>query len=227
MQDHLQHGRIERRIRQRQAIHVGQPHRTVRQPGARQPGPRQRQHRLGGIDPKPLRYPRRQQFQHAAGPGAHIQQTPPFRRQFDQCGFHRSGRQIERAHLVPIGPGAAEPFRGGAGTFGQYPRCLAPVDFQGGVGFRQTGDQVADQRSVQPGRQGEPGVCALSHPFQQAGITKQLQMTRQTRLGLSKNFSQFCHAERAPRNQRQQAQAGGLGRGTEGGEKALHRDLMT
>ena len=88
-----------------------------------------------------------QQLQHAASAGADIQQPAgiALRDQREQRRLDRRGRQVERAHFVPVGALAAEALGGDAGPFGQHPGGLAAVRLQHRVVLRQPGDQVARQ----------------------------------------------------------------------------------
>ena len=197
-------------VGQRQPVHVGQPHRAVRQSGAGQAGTGQRQHGLRGIHAQPLRHARRQQFQHAPGAGADVEQAG--RRvagdQREQGGFDGGGGQVEGAHFVPVGALAAEALVGGAGALGQDAGGLAAVGFQDGVVRRQVGDQLAGQGAVRAGGEREPGVGAFAFARQQAGVAEQLQVAGEAGLGLAEDLGELGDAEGAARG-RGRASAGG------------------
>ena len=88
-----------------------------------------------------------------------------------------------------------------------------------------SGRRATRSRASAPGcavRQGEPDVGALADPVQQAAVAQQLQVAGQARLRLAKDLGEFRHAEGAATGQRQQAQAGRFGGGTQAGQQALH-----
>ena len=225
VQHHLHHRDIERRLRQRQAVHVRQPHRAVRQPGTGQARARQRQHRLRGIDADALADPWRQQFQNPAGPGADIQQPAGVvvGHQREQRGLDRGGGKVERPHLIPVGALAAEALGRHAGAFGEHAGGLAAVGLQDRVVLRQAGDQFPGQRAGLAVRQGEPDIGALTHPVQQAAVAQQLQVAGQARLRLAEDLGELRHAEGAAAGQRQQAEAGRFSGGAQAGQQAVHR----
>ena len=146
--------------------------------------------------------------------------------QREQRRLDRGGRQVERAHFVPVGALAAEALRGDAGAFGQHAGGLAAVGLQDRVVIRQAGDQIAGQRAGLAMRQGEPDVGTLAHAVQQAAVAQQLQVAGQARLRLAEDLGELRHAEGAAAGQRQQAQAGRFGGGTQTGQQAFH-GLMT
>jgi hypothetical protein len=98
----------------------------------------------------------------------------PVRHQGKQRCLDRRGREVERAHLVPVGALAAEALRRHAGAFGEHARGLATVSLQDRIVVRQASDQVAGQRARRTVWQREPDIGALSHPVQQAAVAQQL-----------------------------------------------------
>ena len=132
------------------------------------------------------------------------------------------GRQVEGAHLVPVGAFLAEAFGGDAGAFGEDPSGLAAVGLQDRVVGRQAGDEFAGQGALVTGGEGEPDIGALPNAVQQAAIAQQLQVARKPRLRLPEDFGKLHDAERAPSSQREQAKAGGFGGGAKAGEQVFH-----
>ena len=90
---------------------------------------------------------------------------------------------------------------------------------------RQVGGDLAGQRAVRAGGQGEPGVGALAFARQQAGIAEQFQVAGQAGLRLAEDFGEFGDAEGAARGEREQAQAGRFRGGAERGEQGIHREV--
>ena len=150
-----------------------------------------------------------------------------FRDQREQRGFDGWGGQVEGAHLVPVGALAAEAFVGGAGALGQHAGGLAAVGFQDGVVLRQVGGDLAGQRAVRAGGEGEPGVGAFAFARQQAGFAEQFQVAGQAGLRLAEDFGELGDAEGTARGEREEAEAGRLRGGAECGEQGVHRGEMT
>ena len=198
-----------------------------RQSGAGEARPGQRQHRLRGVHAEPLRHARRQQFQHAAGAGADVEQAARriVRHQREQGGFDGRGGEVEGAHFVPVGALVAETFVGGAGALGQDAGGLAAVGFQDGVVLGEVGGDLASQRTIRTGGEGKPGVGTFAFARQQAGFAEQFQVAGEAGLGLAEDFGELGDAEGASRGEREEAEAGGLRGGAERGEQGVHRDV--
>src|SRR5690606_10061771 len=67
---------------------------------------------------------------------------------------------------------------------------------------------------------------ALPEAVEQAGIAQQLQMARDARLALAQDLRQLADGQLAVRAQHQQAQAGRLGGGAEGGKYRVHPSIL-
>ena len=136
---------------------------------------------------------RREQFEHAAGAGAEIEQAAD-----RLVADHREDRRldpalrrVQRADGVPVG--------GALGEIGR--RLLAPrlarrrqpraVGGEGRVGRIDAGDQRARQRAARIGEPVErPGAFALA--LGEAGFDQQFQMARDARLRLAENGDEFA-----------------------------------
>ena len=187
--------------------------------GARQPRPGQREHRLARIHAERLTDPRREQFQQPPGAGADVEQPaePASRHQRQQRGLDRRGRQVQRAHLVPIGALAAEAFRGDAGPFGQHPRRLAAIRRQHRIIIAAI--PASSSRASAPASPGgeanqtfAPSRTRSSSPLRRAASGGGTGAAGDwPRISVNSD-----DAERAPPGERQQPQPGRLGGGAQG-----------
>ena len=177
VQHHLQHRRVERRIGQRQPVHVRQPHPAMRQP---QVGRRGRARARASIafdasTPSPWRMR-----------GANSSSTRPVpvpmssSRPGGSSGTRVSsasstacaGEGSRRAHLVPVRAFDAEAFGSDAGAFGQDSCGLTAVGLQDRIVRGQPRDEVSGEPAAIALRQSEPDIRPLSHPVQQAAIAQ-------------------------------------------------------
>ena len=223
MQHHLQHDEIERGIGQRQPIHVRQPHRAMR----RTSGAAARRERasasiaLEASTPEPLADPRGQQLQHPPGAGADIQQpagvrpAPVRSSAASTAGAGRSSARIS-SQSAPWRRKLSEATRArSASTRAAWRRSASSIGSS--VGSRASRSRTSAP-SAPPGRANQT-LAPSGTPLQQAGVAQQLQVARQPRLRLAEDFGELHDAEFAARGQREQAQAGRFGGGTQGGRR--------
>jgi len=99
----MDHDRVERRVGKRQLIHVAEPHLGVLEPGPFEIGPRHCQHLARQVNAEPPFDPGRQNFEHAAGTGADVEQIAWIGAvdYIDECGFDLAFVDVELADAMP------------------------------------------------------------------------------------------------------------------------------
>ena len=156
---------------------------------------------------------RREQFEHAAGPRAEIEQAAdrPVADHRQDRRLDPALRRVQRADRVPVG--------GALGEIGR--RLLAPrfarrrqpgaVGGEGRVGGIDAGDQRARQRAAGVGEPIErPGAFALA--LGEAGFDQQFQMPRDARLRLAENGDELADRQLGLAEQADQPEARHLAR---------------
>src|SRR5258707_11265307 len=110
----MDYGGIEGRVRQWELVDVAKPDYAVCEAGAFEVDAGHGEHLARLVDTERLRYPRRQDFQHAAGAGADIEQVA--RRgclnNLLQSGFDLALVDVERTNAMPLRRIVAEIRRG-------------------------------------------------------------------------------------------------------------------
>ena len=224
---------IERVARQRQVVDVAVAHAAMLQAGAVEPGAGERQHVERQIEAEAALDVGCEQFEHAAGAGAEIEQ-----RADRLVGKRRADRfldggvgDVQLADAVPFGGVAAEIILrgGGAGAaHGGQPLAVAGDDRIVGV---EPGDQGAgDVGGAAVLAQAEKRPRAFAEALDQPGLGQKPQMARQPRLRLAQDFGEVGNGQFGLRQQRQNAQARCFrrrleGRG-QGGKSKLAMRLM-
>ncbi len=139
-------------IGQRQPVHVRQSHRAMREARFGEARPGQGQHRLGGVHAQRLTHPRREQFQHAAGAGADIQQAAcASAGTSDSSASSTAWAGRSRARISSqSAPLLRKTLGGDAGAFGQDAGGLAAVRFQDRVVWRAGGRSGRGRARLRP-----------------------------------------------------------------------------
>ena len=206
------------------------PCRTLQclQAGALQPVARQQQHVEREIEAEPALDLGAEQFEHAAGAGAEIEQRAE--RLVGERGadgvFDRLVGDVQLADAVPFGGVRAEiGLRGGGARLPHRGEPLA-VARDGRIGRIEPREQRA--RNLGPAAvlgQAEERPGALAEALDQAGFGQQLEMARNARLRLAQDVGEVGDGQFGLGQQRQHAQprllAGRLERRIEGIETEL------
>ena len=216
---------VEGIARQSQIVDVAVAHAAMFQAGAVEPGPRQRQHVERQIKPEPALDIAGEQFQHAAGAGAEIEQRADRlvgERRADGI-FDGGIGDMELADAVPFRGVAAEIIlrRGGAGgAYRGEPLAVAGDDRIVGIKPRdqRAGDVGAAARSPRRKNAQEPSRKRSTRPR----FGQEPQMPRQPRLRLAQDLGEVGDGQFGLGQQHQDAQprrfAGGLQRRGQPGE---------
>ena len=183
---------------------------------------RNRKHRRALIDADGAIGARREQFEHAAGPRAEIEQAAnrPVADHRQDRRLDPALRRVQRADRVPVG--------GALGEIGR--RLLAPrfarrrqpgaVGGEGRVGGIDAGDERARQRAAGVGEPIErPGAFALA--LGEAGFDQQFQMPRHARLRLAENGDELADRQLGFAEQADQPEARHLARRLQAGEQGV------
>ena len=225
MQHLVNNRRIKRRIRERHLIHVSQPNDAVRQAGLLDVDARHGEHLARLIDAQRVGDPRPEQFEHASGAGADVEQVArrersddigedlllrPHRHRASGCGA--SPRHCRGNTPRPIGALA-------------FDRCQ-PLQVEGNrlVLLVARIRQIAAQQTDGAAR-AEPVKypASLAGAVEEPGVAEKFQMARDTRLALPKDLRQFGNGQLPTSAQHQQAQPRRLGRGTQRAQQLAHR----
>ena len=196
--------------------------------GALQPVARQQQHVERQIEAEPAFDFLAEQFEHAAGAGAEIEQRAE-RLVGERCAdrvFDRVVGDVQLADAVPFGGMRAEIGlrRGGAGLAHRgEPLAVARNRLVGGI-------EPLEQRARHLGAaavlgQPEEGPGALAEALDQPGLGQQLEMARDARLRLAQDVGQVGDGQFGLGQQRQHAQARLLAGGLEGGVEGVETEL--
>ncbi len=205
------------------------PWRTLqcRKPGAVEPRARQRQHVERNIEAEPALDVRAEQFQHAAGAGAEIEQRadrPVGERGADRV-LHRFVGDMQLADAIPLGGVAAEiGLRGGRARGAHRRQPLAVARHASDRPDRAARARRAPLRRRPPcSAEPEERPGAFAKALDQAGFGQQLEMARDARLRLAQNLGEVGDRQFGFGQQREDAQprrlAGGLEGGVQGGER--------
>ena len=226
MQDLMDDDRIERGVGKRQLIHVAEPNDAVVKPGPFEIDAGHGEHLARLVDPQRMSDARAENLDHAAGPGADIEQILR-RGGRDDLGQRRLDLalvDVERADLVPLRGIVAEI---GGGEFGALALDRGqPLQIKRDrlVGLAAGGDQMPGERACRAARtQAIEDPAAFAKPVEQTGLAEQLQMAGNARLALPEDLRQFADRQLAAGAQHQEAQPRRLGHRAQGGEHLAHR----
>ena len=198
------------------------------QPRPIEPRPRQRQHVERQIEAEAALEIGAEQFEHAAGAGAEIEQRaerPVGERRADRL-LDRLVGDVKLADAVPLGGVAREIVlrsRGPRGADGGQPLAVAR---HRRVGRIEPADQFARQRGAAAAlAQPEKRPRALAEPLHQARFRQKLEMPRNPRLRLPQNVGEIRDRQLRLGQKRQDAQPrplpGGLERAVKVGKRQL------
>ena len=200
---------VERIARQREIVDVALPHAAIFQAGAVEPRAGQRQHVERKIEAEAALDIAGEQFQHAAGAGAEIEQRAD--RLVGERGadrvLHRGVGDMQLADAVPLGGVPAEIILRGGGARGAHrgePFAVARDDRIVGIEPRDHGaGDIGGAAAL-----AEPEKCprAFAEALDQPGLGKQPQMARQPRLRLAQDLGEVGDGQLGLGDQRQDAQ---------------------
>ena len=202
------------------------PWRTLQcfKPGAVEPRAGERQHVERQIEAEPALDIGREQFEHAPGAGAEIEQRADRlvgERRADGV-FHRGVGDVELADAVPLRGMTPEIILRGGGARGAHrgqPLAVAHDDRIVGIkppdqAARDVGAAAAAGAAGALG-QAEKRPRAFAEALDQSGLGQKPQMARQPRLRLAQDFGELGDGQLGFGEQDQDAQARRLGRGFE------------
>ena len=211
-----------RTIQERQPIGVTQAHLGVVDIGAEQPVAGDRQHVGTDIDADGTLGMRRNQLQHPAGASAGIQEILDRSRR----EMTRDGRldlffgRMQGADALPL-LGVGLEIGGGRGG-----ARLAHIRQPGAIGFLQIRIGQGSDGRAQFGAGAPVGgaaeyPAAFLEPLHQSGLAQQLQVARDAGLRLAHDLDQLADRQLSLAQQQQQAQPGGVARGTQHGNQLV------
>ena len=201
---------VEGILRHRQFVDVALAHAAMLQAGALQPRARERQHVERHVDAEPALDVGPEQFEHAAGAGAEIEQRTDRavgERGLDRALDRRVG-DMQAADAVPLGGVLAEIGLRGGGARGAHRGEPPAVAHHHRIGRIEPADQrlrdVGDAAALaEPIERPAP----LAEAIDQAGFGEQLQMARDARLRLAQDFGEVGDRQLGFGEQREHAQA--------------------
>ena len=193
------------------------PWRTLQclQPGAVEPRARQRQHVERQIEAEAALDIGGEQFEHAAGAGAEIEQrTDRLIGQRRADGLFDGGvGDMEFADAVPFRGMPAEIILRGGGAGGAHGgQALAVAGDDRIVGIEPRDQRAGDVGAAAALAETEEGPRAFAEALDQAGFGEKPQMPRQPRLRLAQDFGEVRHRQFGLGQQHQDAQPGGFAR---------------
>ena len=179
--------------------------------------------------PSPRSISAANEFEHAAGAGAEIEQRADRlvgERRADRV-FDRGVGDMELADAVPLGGVAAEIILRGGGARGAHrgePLAVARDD-------RIVGIEPRDQRARDIGdaaalAQAEEGPRSFAEALDQAGLGQQPQMAGQPRLRLAQDFGEVGDGQFGLGDEHQDAQPRGFAGGLEGRREGRKSELL-
>ncbi len=165
----------------------------------------------------------REQFGHASGAGADIEQRAEaaVAERLAECGFDRAVGGMEQAQRVPFLGVAREPGLGavGAGSTdrGKVTAVLGTACGERGVvgfgdGEQPCGGSPQRRRAVLAHRLAHEHPAAFLAPFRQPGIAQDADMARNARLALAEHLRQFADRQFHGAEQAHDAQPGVVGK---------------
>ena len=201
---------VERVARQRQVVNVAMAHGAMFQPGAIEPRARERQHVERQIEPEAALDVAGEQFEHAPGAGAEIEQRADrlvAERGADRF-FDRGVGDVQPADAVPFGGVAAEIIlRGGGagGAHGGQPLAVAGDDR---IVRIEPGDQGAgDVGGAAALAQAEKCPRSFAVALDQAGFGQKPQVAREAGLRLAQDGGEIGDGQFGFGDQHQEAAA--------------------
>ena len=187
-----------------------------------------RQHVEREIEAEPALDLGAEQFEHAAGAGAEIEQRAERR-----AGERRADRRLDRlvgdvqlADAVPLGGMAAEIGLRGGGARGPHGGQPLAVARDGRIAGIEPRDQLARELGAAAVlAEAEEGPGAFAEPLDQAGLGQQLEMARDARLRLAQDVGEIGDRQLGLGEQRQDAQPRRLAGRLEGAVERHERQL--
>ncbi len=199
------------------------------EPGAVEPGAREREHVEREIQSEPALDLRPEQLEDSAGAGAEIEQRA--RRRSRKRGadrrLHGFVGHVQLADAVPLRGVATEiglRRRSALCAHGGEPLAVAGERWIGGI---EPGDKLPHQ----PGRplalaQAKERPRALAEAVDQPGLRQEPQMPRDARLRLAQDLGEIGYRQLGFREQCEDPQAGRLARGLQGAVERIEREQV-
>jgi hypothetical protein len=205
------------------------PWRTLQwRSAARSSRARERQHVEREIEAEAALDLRPEQFEHAPGAGAEIEQRAyrGLRQGADDCLLDRLVGDVELANAVPLGGVPAEIGLGGAGALRPHRgQPLAIARERRVVGVKAGNELAGKLGGILPLAQAEERPRPFAETLDQPGLDEEPQMTRNARLRLAQDGGEVRDGQFRLPEQRQDAQPGSLGRGLERAVERLERQV--
>ena len=216
---------VEGIARQRQVVDVALPHAAMLAGRRGRAGARKRQHVGRQVDAEAALDLRPEQFEHAPGAGAEIEQRAerPVGSAARIAASTGVVGDMQLADAVPLGGMAREiglRRRGPGGAHAGEPLAVARDGRVGGVEPRRPGarDQLGAGAVL---GEAEEGPGALAEALHQPGLGQQLEMARDARLRLAQDVGEIRDRQLGLGEQRQDAQPRLLARRLEGGVEVV------
>ena len=201
---------VEGIARQRQVVDIAVTHAAMFEAGAIEPLAGERQHVERQIEADAALDLGREEFEHAAGAGAEIEQRADRlvgKRRADRFLYGGIG-DVQLADAVPFRGVAAEIGLRGGGAGAAHGRQPFAVAGDGRVVGVEPGDEGAgDVGRAAVFAQAEKCPRPFAEALDQPGLGQKPQMARQPRLRLAQDFGEVGNGEFGLRQQRQNAQA--------------------
>ena len=222
MQHLVQHHGIGRAVRERERAHIRKPHLGMAKPRRVEPPARQPQHRGAEVQPGRPARARAQQFDHAPGAGADIEQPPdrPRPQRRHNRAFHLGFGHMQRAQAIPFGRVRLEPGIGSGGTFGAHVGQARRIRLGSAHAPRiQPGEYRGDMPALAQRQEHPRAFLVAAHDPRMA---EDLHMPRHARLALAEHIGEFADAQLHPPHQRDDAQPRSVGESGVDGERVDH-----
>ena len=209
---------VEGVLGQREVVDVALAHAAMAQPGAIEPRAGEREHVEREIESQAALDARPEQFEHAPGAGAEIEQRAQgaVRERAADGVLDRRVGDMELADAVPLRRVAAEIGLRGVGALRPHRRQALPVARQRGVVGIETGDEFARQFGGAAAlAQAEERPRSFAETIDQPGLGEEPQMPRNPGLRLPQDGGEVRDGELGLAQERENAQAGALPGGLE------------
>ena len=183
------------------------------------------QHLARLIDAERALHPRRQDFEHAPGSSADVEQIARVRRgdEVDKRRLDFALVDIERADSVPLRCVLAKIGGGKIGTLLLDCAQALQIESDGRIIFIAGPDQLTRQRPRRTGlAQAIEDPAAFAEAIEQPGLAQQLEMTRHARLALPEDLGQFADGQFPAGAQHGEPQPGRLGHRAQRCQQMFH-----
>ena len=228
MQHLVDQHRVEAATRERQRQKIALDQINAVRGQALKPGARQPQHFGALVEAGDMAGTRGEEFRHAPGAGADIEQSAKRALSQRPCErfFHRCVGRVQHPQRVPLS-GMARKIGGGAGCArgadrGEVAAIFGAAGRKGGIAVlsdakQPRGRRAQRRRAVLTDRASEEHPTAFFAPLCQARIAKNPDVPGNARLALAENLGQFPDREFHMGKQAHDPEAGRIGEGAQEG----------